>query len=161
MGRLYDEAAVNLKSTQYPLDSHRLTKPNITTTMASEGQKGKRLLANVIDFYAKNDPTRVWATAPMDDEDLLKGYEDITYRDFANAINRASWWLSERSLVTAPSVRILPFSYISLYLGTWHNGPKCMSNLRKLCTFQLLTLCHIPSSTRFSCTRDDCRCGSL
>lgn len=77
--------------------------------MASEGQKGQRLIANVIDFYASNDPTRVWATTPVDDEDLSKGYKDITYKEFANAINHASWWLNERSSVNSPSVRILRY----------------------------------------------------
>lgn len=85
--------------------------------MASEGQKGKRLLANVIDFYSSNDPTRVWATAPVDDEDLSKGYKDITYKEFANAINHASWWLKGKSLATAPTVRIPQFSYVSLCSG--------------------------------------------
>jgi len=77
--------------------------------MASEGQKGKRLLTNVIDFYANNDPARIWATA-VDDKDLSKGYKGITFRNFANAINHASSWLKERSLAIAPSVRILRFS---------------------------------------------------
>ncbi len=82
--------------------------------MASEGQKGKRLLANVIDFYASSDPTRVWATAPVDDEDLSKEYKNITYKEFANAVNHASWWLKERSSATAPAVSIPCFSCIRM-----------------------------------------------
>lgn len=80
------------------------------TSMASEGLRGKRLLTKVIDFHASNDPNRVWATAPVDDEDLLKGYKNITHREFANAINHASWWLNDRSSAIAPAVRILRFS---------------------------------------------------
>jgi len=101
-----DGAAVKLKSTKFSYEPHRPVQIKITTRMASEGQKGQRLLANVIDFYAESDPTRVWATAPLDDEDLSKGYKDITYRDFANAINHASWWLDEKSAATALSVRV-------------------------------------------------------
>lgn len=114
---IYDGAAVSFQSTQFSLDSDCLAKPNITTRMASEGQKGKRLLANVIDFYSSNDPTRVWATAPVDDEDLSKGYKDITYEEYANAINHASWWLKEKSSATAPAVRIPRFSYGLLRSG--------------------------------------------
>ena len=82
---------------------------------AEEGQNGHRLLANVIEFHANSNPARVWATAPVDDEDLTKGYRDITYRDFANAINHACWWLEGRTLATAPIVRISRSSYFLLY----------------------------------------------
>ncbi|TRX94236.1 hypothetical protein FHL15_005004 [Xylaria flabelliformis] len=44
--------------------------------------------------FAKNEPWRVFASIPVS-EDLSDGYVDVTYRTIANAINRASWWLSE------------------------------------------------------------------
>jgi len=57
---------------------------------------GERLIGRLIDDYAATNPTRVWASIPADNDDLSKGYKDISYSQFANAINRASWWLEER-----------------------------------------------------------------
>ncbi|KAI1752713.1 male sterility protein-domain-containing protein [Xylaria castorea] len=55
---------------------------------------GERLVPNIIDDVAKNEPLKVFASIPVS-EDLSDGYIDVTYRVIANAINRASWWLSE------------------------------------------------------------------
>ncbi|KAI0547105.1 male sterility protein-domain-containing protein [Xylaria curta] len=55
---------------------------------------GQRLVPNIIDDVAQNEPSRVFASIPVS-EDLSDGYLDVTYRTIANAINRASWWLSE------------------------------------------------------------------
>jgi acyl-coenzyme A synthetase/AMP-(fatty) acid ligase len=49
---------------------------------------GKRLLPNIIDQVAANEPERVFAS-------IQDGYLDVSYKTLANAINRASWWLSE------------------------------------------------------------------
>ena len=53
---------------------------------------GKRLLPVVIDHCANKNPTRVWASIPRR-ENVANGFQDITYREFANAIDKASWWL--------------------------------------------------------------------
>lgn len=63
--------------------------------MDNNTQKGQRLLASVIDAHAINDPKKVWAVVPVNNEDLTKGYRDITYRKLATAINHAAWWLKE------------------------------------------------------------------
>ncbi|KAI0186100.1 hypothetical protein EV127DRAFT_463436 [Xylaria flabelliformis] len=55
---------------------------------------GERLVPNIIDDVAKNEPWKAFASIPVS-EDLSDGYVDVTYRIIANAINRASWWLSE------------------------------------------------------------------
>ena len=55
-------------------------------------EPGKRLLAVCIDHCAEKNPNRVWASIPRS-ERLVDGYKDITYRQFADAIDRASWWL--------------------------------------------------------------------
>ncbi|KAI0865005.1 male sterility protein-domain-containing protein [Xylaria cubensis] len=55
---------------------------------------GERLVPNIIDDVAKNEPWKAFASIPVS-EDLSDGYVDVTYRTIANAINRASWWLSE------------------------------------------------------------------
>ncbi|KAL8806333.1 MAG: hypothetical protein Q9200_005078 [Gallowayella weberi] len=61
--------------------------------MASDGNIiGQRLLASVVEQRAQNEPNRPWAMIPRS-EDLTTGFIDITYRQFANAIDRAAFWL--------------------------------------------------------------------
>ncbi|PVI01653.1 putative AMP-binding enzyme [Periconia macrospinosa] len=52
-----------------------------------------RLVVTQIDEYAQTDPSRVWAAIPIDDDDLSKGFKDVTYTDFANAVGHACAWL--------------------------------------------------------------------
>lgn len=81
--------------------------------MASNERHGERLLASLIDSHATNDPGRAWASVPQDENDLSKGFVDLTYEQFANAINHASWWL-ENNLDKA----MAPFETIA------YAGPK-------------------------------------
>ena len=53
---------------------------------------GYRLITSMIDYYAAEEPDRIYASIPRT-EDLSDGLHDITYGQFGNAINRASWWL--------------------------------------------------------------------
>ncbi|RYP43593.1 hypothetical protein DL770_011588 [Monosporascus sp. CRB-9-2] len=54
---------------------------------------GQRLLPAVIDELARDEPNRPWASIPIDDWDLSRGYEDISYGRFANAINKLAWFI--------------------------------------------------------------------
>lgn len=56
---------------------------------------GERLLANSIDYYAANDPSRVWASVASDKEQSTGGFKNITSADLAIAINHAAWWLTK------------------------------------------------------------------
>lgn len=56
-------------------------------------KRGERLLVSLIDSHARNDPERAWASVPQDVDDLSKGFVDVNYKQFANAVNHASWWL--------------------------------------------------------------------
>ena len=76
-------------------------------------EPGKRLLPVVIDHCAEKNPDRIWASMPRYDDDMSKGFRDITYREFADAINRAAWWLS--AIVGKDDGRYETFAY---------NGPK-------------------------------------
>lgn len=60
--------------------------------MASTGAPGQRLLASLIDCYAENEPDRPWVAIPRSN-DFSQGFLDINYRQFANAIDRAAFWL--------------------------------------------------------------------
>ncbi|RYP38849.1 hypothetical protein DL767_002411 [Monosporascus sp. MG133] len=54
---------------------------------------GRRLLPAVIDELARDEPSRPWASIPIDDSDLSHGYEDVSYNTFANAINKLAWFI--------------------------------------------------------------------
>ena len=53
---------------------------------------GHRLIASVIDRYAAEAPDKIYASVPKG-EDLSEGFLDVTYKQLANAIDHASWWL--------------------------------------------------------------------
>lgn len=52
---------------------------------------GRRLLPVLIDENARDDPDRAAFSIPRTDLDLSRGYLDITYATFANAINQLAW----------------------------------------------------------------------
>ncbi|KAI2626305.1 hypothetical protein GGS21DRAFT_267340 [Xylaria nigripes] len=52
-----------------------------------------RLMPVVIDQNARDEPDRPWASVPYDDNDLSRGYEDISFSSLANAINKLAWIL--------------------------------------------------------------------
>ncbi|KAI4162629.1 MAG: hypothetical protein LQ342_003675 [Letrouitia transgressa] len=78
--------------------------------MPKDIDTGRRLLANVIDSHAANDPIRVWASVPVNDEDLTQGFRDITYKEFADAINLASWWLAQNVASTTAPFQTVAYS---------------------------------------------------
>ncbi|KAI0467629.1 hypothetical protein F4859DRAFT_228571 [Xylaria cf. heliscus] len=57
----------------------------------SSPEDTRRLLPVEIDELARNDPQRPWASIPFDDNDLSRGYGDISYEALANAINKLAW----------------------------------------------------------------------
>lgn len=72
---------------------------------------GRTLLPVAIDDKAEKTPQSVWCSLPYDDSDLSKGYEDITYATFANAINQMAWFIEQRF---QPSKTFDTFAYIGL-----------------------------------------------
>jgi hypothetical protein len=63
--------------------------------MSREQDIGQRLLVTLIDQHAAAEPSPVWSVVPSDENDLSKGFQDITFRDLANAVNHAAIWLEE------------------------------------------------------------------
>lgn len=57
--------------------------------------RGQRLVTTIVDDYAGSQPDRVYAVVPVDQEDLSRGYKDITYKRFARAVDAASHWLDD------------------------------------------------------------------
>jgi hypothetical protein len=65
--------------------------------------RGSRLLPALVDYYATNDvDRRPWASLPIDNNDISKGYKDISYSQLANAVDHAAGWLL-KNLPTATS----------------------------------------------------------
>lgn len=65
------------------------------TTPTVPGEVGRRLLPVIIDEVARQDPGRAWASLPVDDYDLEQGFEDVTYAQFANGINKLAHCITE------------------------------------------------------------------
>jgi acyl-coenzyme A synthetase/AMP-(fatty) acid ligase len=63
--------------------------------MRETPEYGTRLLPSLIDKIATSTPDRVYASIPKDDTDISQGFKNITYADFAQAIDALSWWLDE------------------------------------------------------------------
>ena len=83
-----------LQSIVYPSSEaqspfHRTTHPAMSLL---PGTLGHRLIPSVIDYYAAEAPDKIYASVPRS-EDLSKGFTDVTYKQLANAIDHASWWL--------------------------------------------------------------------
>lgn len=54
---------------------------------------GDRMALHLVDEHAQNNPQSPWVSVPVDDQDMSKGYKDITFSEFFNAINHAAHWL--------------------------------------------------------------------
>ena len=57
--------------------------------------RGQRLIPAIIDDHAESQPDRVYAAVPVDQDNLSRGYKDITYKHFARAVDAASHWLDD------------------------------------------------------------------
>lgn len=60
-------------------------------------QRNEILLPVLVDEIAMNDPTALWIEYPADLTSYDFGYKQITYAQFANAINGTAHWM-ERAL---------------------------------------------------------------
>ncbi|KAE8306517.1 AMP-binding enzyme [Aspergillus transmontanensis] len=58
-------------------------------------EHGKRILASVVETRARDGPESTWVSVPIDNEDLSRGFEDISFQQLNNAANHAARWLSE------------------------------------------------------------------
>lgn len=63
--------------------------------MGWESAIGSRLITSLVDYYAEQEQKKVWASVPKGDV-VSDGFVDITYEQFANAVNHASWWLESQ-----------------------------------------------------------------
>ena len=70
---------------------------------------GKRLIVSSIDQCAADEPEKLYASVPRNEEDLFQGFKDITYAQLENATNHASWWLD--SALGKSNGSFEPFAY--------------------------------------------------
>ncbi|KAK7744112.1 putative NRPS-like protein biosynthetic cluster [Cytospora paraplurivora] len=54
---------------------------------------GRRILPQVVDYYAQTYPSRVYASIPESATDLSHGFRDVTMAKLAAVVNHLSWWL--------------------------------------------------------------------
>lgn len=79
---------------------------------------GERLLSVLIDEIAKEDPERPFVSVARG-ESAADGFEDISIKTFATAVNRCAWWLEEhigRSEQDAPIFYIGPSDILYLII---------------------------------------------
>ena len=65
----------------------------MTSGSAQALQASEILLPVLIDEIATNDPTALWIEYPTDPTSYDYGYKQITYAQFANAINGTAHWM--------------------------------------------------------------------
>jgi len=68
---------------------------------------GQRLIPTLVDDIAQSDPERVYVSIARS-TDLQDGFRDISYRVFAQAVDRCSW-LIERELARSPSFETITY----------------------------------------------------
>ncbi|KAL8646101.1 MAG: hypothetical protein Q9210_006319 [Variospora velana] len=66
-----------------------------SSSSSNKDAYGERLLVSLIDEYALNEPNRPWAAIPRSDDNLADGFVNISFGQFAKAINRAAVWLDQ------------------------------------------------------------------
>ena len=55
---------------------------------------GRRLIPTLVDEMAASKPDHVYASLPRD-KDFSAGFDDVTSRDLARAVNRAAFWIQQ------------------------------------------------------------------
>lgn len=55
----------------------------------------RQLLPTVVDQIAESEPEATWAAVSVSPTGIDAGYQNITYQQFANAVNSVAWWLEE------------------------------------------------------------------
>lgn len=70
---------------------------------------GRRTILSLIDERAHQEPDSAWISIPIDEQELSKGFKEVTYSQFANAVNHAVHWLREN--LPASSESFQSFAY--------------------------------------------------
>jgi hypothetical protein len=93
---------------------------------ATSPDYGRRLLPTVIDQLAETNPTRVFVSIPLT-SNIEDGFQDITFKTLALAINRCAWWM-EHTLGRSETFETLNYvgpqdlRYVLLLFAAIKNG---------------------------------------
>ena len=63
-----------------------------TATPKDGPQYGRRLIPTLVDEMAASNPDHIYSSIPRN-KYFSVGFDDVTYRDLARAVNRAAFWL--------------------------------------------------------------------
>lgn len=133
-----EASSAKASSTQKKPTSNSLSRsPKIMSTanFSISSNRGRRLLPALIDEIAVNDPARVVFSYPLTPS-LEDGFRDVTFKEFANAINRCSWLLKEK-LGHCDTFKTLTYMgpsdqrYIILIFAAIKTGYKVLQSHRK------------------------------
>lgn len=71
---------------------------------------GRRFIPTVIDELANTEPSSTWLSLPIDDLDVSKGYQDITYGRLANSIDHDVRWLNQNLLTSQEPLQTFAYA---------------------------------------------------
>ena len=54
-----------------------------------------RLLSNIVDEYARDEPEKLFAEVPLSPTGYDAGFRKVTFRVLANAVNGVAWWITQ------------------------------------------------------------------
>ncbi|KAL9046301.1 MAG: hypothetical protein Q9214_000832 [Letrouitia sp. 1 TL-2023] len=73
--------------------------------METQPDYGRRLIPVLVDERARNGWQQPFTSIPRS-SDPNDGFVDISYRQFANAVNRCAWWMQRNLVRSQPSVTV-------------------------------------------------------
>ncbi|KAL8679483.1 MAG: hypothetical protein Q9186_004259 [Xanthomendoza sp. 1 TL-2023] len=86
------------------LEAYKMTNPELLENLSAPDL---RLIPCAIDENARLRPQDLFATFPRS-TNVIDGFQDVTFADFSNAINRAAGWLDESGCQSEPLAYLAP-----------------------------------------------------
>lgn len=110
-------------------------------------QCGQRLLPQLIDQIAKDDPDRPLVSIPRG-ADVADGYIDVSFKTLATAVDRCAWWIDRnvgRSQELAPIFFIGPtdIRYLVVLLAAAKTDHVVSRQIPGLMSPDQLTVCEM------------------
>lgn len=81
--------------------ARKQTNGSASTKKPAKSPSGKRLIPQIIDDIARREPQREWAQIPKS-SDPKDGWRTVTFKEYANAINKCCHILNERAGQATP-----------------------------------------------------------
>lgn len=98
---------------------------------------GRRLMTSIIDDRACSNPKKTFMSIPAGDK-VTDGQRDISYGEFARAINRCAWWIVDTlgKGVDFPSIATymypMDFRHVILTFGSIKAGYQVLHELARI-----------------------------